>query len=505
MTSEEQLSTGLSAVEKQSGVTSAERYLGQLCRRTFLSLWSYPGVYRDQGNASGGHGKEIADLLVVFGDDVVVFSDKDIVLSETGDLALAWRRWYRRAVEEGAQQVWGAARWVQTYPERVFLDRACSVPFPYPLPKPPDARYHCVVVAHGASKRCASEFGGSGSLMWVPPDSPTVGKPFVLTDLDPGKPFVHVLDDTALAIVMRECDTISDFVAYLRKKEGFLRSGKFVTASGEEDLLAYYLTHMNSEGEHDFSFDGEYDGFLFDEGHYKGYSTDPGFLRKKSADKVSYMWDTVIERFSDNILAGTLDPEGAPTMEVSEAGLRLLARENRVRRRMLAKSFLNLLVKAKTEQAFMYARVVEPSEPQDPYFLFFLLKPNDDMSYSDYRDARKTGAIAYARVLRLERPNAHTIVAIAAEVPGDRGGSEDLLVYDGRNFSDEDRKAAIQARAAGFFKDIRRTASVESEYPDEIPKPPTVFPRRGGRYPGTSRNDLCPCGSEMKYKKCCGP
>src|SRR5438477_13146594 len=49
------------------GVTAAERYLAELCRRSFLSLWSYPAVFRDQGHRGGnGDGKEVCDLLVVF-------------------------------------------------------------------------------------------------------------------------------------------------------------------------------------------------------------------------------------------------------------------------------------------------------------------------------------------------------------------------------------------------------------------------------------------------------
>ena len=31
------------------GITDSERHLSRLCRRTFLSLWSHPNVYRDQG------------------------------------------------------------------------------------------------------------------------------------------------------------------------------------------------------------------------------------------------------------------------------------------------------------------------------------------------------------------------------------------------------------------------------------------------------------------------
>ena len=54
------------------GVTPSERYLVELARRTFLSLWSFPNVYRAEG-LNGARKKELADLLVVCGEDVIVF------------------------------------------------------------------------------------------------------------------------------------------------------------------------------------------------------------------------------------------------------------------------------------------------------------------------------------------------------------------------------------------------------------------------------------------------
>lgn len=50
------------------GVTTAERYLRRRCDRTFLSLSSHAGDFRDQGG-----GKEMADLLVAFGDHPVAW------------------------------------------------------------------------------------------------------------------------------------------------------------------------------------------------------------------------------------------------------------------------------------------------------------------------------------------------------------------------------------------------------------------------------------------------
>lgn len=119
---------------RSSGVTQAENYLQQLCDRTFLSLWSYPNVFRNQGNASGGDGKEVGDLLVVFENEILIFSDKNCEFPDSGDLQLDWNRWLRKAVFDSAKQAWGAARWLRTHPERLFLDRSCTMPFPLKLP-----------------------------------------------------------------------------------------------------------------------------------------------------------------------------------------------------------------------------------------------------------------------------------------------------------------------------------------------------------------------------------
>ena len=71
----------MSAVIRSTGGTASERLLARLAERTFLNLWSYPNVFRDQGRK----GKELCDLLVVCGEHVVVFSDKTVPFKDTGD------------------------------------------------------------------------------------------------------------------------------------------------------------------------------------------------------------------------------------------------------------------------------------------------------------------------------------------------------------------------------------------------------------------------------------
>jgi hypothetical protein len=93
----------MAVIKRGVGVSSTEKNLAALADKIFLNLWTYPNLY-------GSAGKELCDLLVVCGDDVLIFSDKAITWSSGADVKVAWPRWYRRAIGESAAQINGAVR-----------------------------------------------------------------------------------------------------------------------------------------------------------------------------------------------------------------------------------------------------------------------------------------------------------------------------------------------------------------------------------------------------------
>src|ERR1700722_2338152 len=102
-------------IMRADGVNESERYLKRLCERSFLSLWSYAGVYRDRGrSATQREGKEVADLLVVFGNHILLFQDKDCRFPDSGDLQADWSRWYKKTVRAAADQISGAERHIRS-------------------------------------------------------------------------------------------------------------------------------------------------------------------------------------------------------------------------------------------------------------------------------------------------------------------------------------------------------------------------------------------------------
>lgn len=489
-----------SVVVRSEGVTASERYLGKLCRRSFLSLWSYPGVFRDQGRSNGkGNGKEACDILVVFENHIIIFSDKECHFADSGDLKLDWARWYKKAILKSAAQVWGAERWIREFPNRLFLDNQCTIPFPITLPDPANGIFHRIVVAHDASRRCRELLGGSGSLML---DSSLIGdahlnQPFTIGQINPDKGYVHVLDDTTLEILMSTLDTISGFTAYLTKKERFLTGDKVVLAAGEEELLAVYLTKMNSAGEHDFVIKGDFDVLSFPEGSWEEFTRSPERQAQIESNHISYTWDSLIEKFAFHAMTGTQYFTTGRALSEQETMFRFLAREPRTRRRLLAISLHEVLERSIHSRAPWDARVMEPSNVGDPHYVFLFVKRQPDLSDAEYRNLRMNLLSDYCHVTKLRFPQAIHIIGIASEAGIVPRRSEDCLYL---NASDWNAEAEAKAREIqqrfGLLKQVKPGREREHEYPvDHTGKPRRTM---------LSRNSPCPCGSGKRFKRCHG-
>jgi hypothetical protein len=244
-------------IVRARGLTSSERYLSALADATFLDLWSYPNTFIDKRSGVAGTGKELCDLLVVCGNDVIIFSDKSICWPKSDDVRTSWARWYRRAVAKSVNQIRGAERWLRKFPDRIFLDPACTQKLPIALPEVRRCRVHGIAVALGAQEACSTHFDGDdGSLVLLPSvkgDAHLTGEtPFAIGDVDPDGPFVHVFDETALDLIMREMDTVSDFVRYLNEREQLIRQERLAFAPSEAELIATFMQSFDAKFQHEF-------------------------------------------------------------------------------------------------------------------------------------------------------------------------------------------------------------------------------------------------------------
>jgi hypothetical protein len=504
-------------INKSSGLNSSEAFLKQICESSFLSLWSYPNVYRNQGrtassqNVRMGDGKELCDILVVFENHVIIFSDKECQFPNGDDLCLNWSRWYKRAIRDSAKQIWGAERWIKCFPDSIYLDKDCTTPFPLEIPKEHNIVFHRIVVAHGASCACKEHFGGTGSLMIFPD---IIGDmhigcskheclPFAIGQIDPSKGYVHVFDDTTLNIVMSTVDTVSDFISYLSRKEEFILSGRLLSATGEDDLLAFYLRSYNERGEHTFLPDSTngFDVITIDEGLWDEFANSPARKSQIEADEISYSWDKLVEKFIHHITTGTSYLMSHPDIRIQETIFRFLAKENRLRRRMLSIMLHDMISRTPSENG-RATRVIPPSKSGEPYYVLFLLPLSNSIPYEEYRSARRTLLEDYLHILKLNNHDAVDIIGIATESGLNENRSEDIVYLDAHEWTEEQNDYARERESEltnmGLLAERKMFSSVMHEYPD------MQWQKSRASMKGNERNLACKCGSGKKYKKCCG-
>jgi hypothetical protein len=63
---------------KGTPVNKSEELLNHWCSKAFLRPWTYPGVYK-------GKNLELCDVLVVFEQHIILFSDKSCAYGDSGD------------------------------------------------------------------------------------------------------------------------------------------------------------------------------------------------------------------------------------------------------------------------------------------------------------------------------------------------------------------------------------------------------------------------------------
>lgn len=396
-----------------TAVNDAEEFVHSLCRRSFLSVWSI------ENPVGAKQGKELADVVVVVGDDVLLVSVKDRKITPSGDAETDAGRWYRYAVEGSVKQLRGANRALH---RMSAVERRDNPEVQLPLPPPARRRVHFIAVALGGE-----------DLVPAVPEQHDFG-------------IVHVFDGVTFEVLLHELDTITDVVAYLRAKEEFLSRANVVLEDSERDLLAVYLR----EGR---TFPKDLNGLYLTSGLWDQLVAEDAFQRRKDADKVSYVWDQLIEEFAGHLRGGTLLGD-APPPQV-EFGLRYMVRESRFHRRFLGEAFVTFMQKAAENKT--RSRVV-PS-PSDVVYLFMAVSRQEGQ---EIREARLSMCCA---MLREQHPEAVAVVGVLTERPdGDWRHSFMLGLVDGP-VTDEIREEAEEGRRCGLLKTQVPLRKTFQEYP----------------------------------------
>ncbi|WP_434623121.1 hypothetical protein [Azospirillum sp. B2RO_4] len=472
---------------RTTGRTESERFLSQICQKTFLSLWSFPNPYTDRGKSlKNENGKELCDLLVVFGKHVIIFSDKSCSFPDTGNLDLDWSRWFKRAIKKSSDQLYGAERWILDHPDRIFSDPNCSKRLPLQLPPPNQIIFHRIVIALGAKSRAESHFGSgsNGSLIlnnYIKDEDHIKNEfqlycPFSVGIINSKKGFVHVFDDITTSLIINELDTISDFVEYLSEKEMLFKRDVPLCVCGEENLLGFYMRHRHEGGFNSF-FSGELGKIARDcsivipENEWESYKATSISHIIDALKEKSKFWDELIEHVTQCIFDGSINNIQEDNLQYHEQNLRFLAQEPRLSRAQLSQA---IQYKISTTPRDKRSGMVLSSSNKSIGFVFLvcprIINGRFVEDYDEYREERRKALEIYCVVAKSKSKIFKYIVGIAVDPLNSGGRSEDIMTFDFTDWNADQEKQAKKISKIHGILSTHRTVGFGDMYRKEIEK-----------------------------------
>lgn len=367
-------------------------------------------------------------------------------------------------------------------------------------------KFHLIAVTKNSCDPAKRHFSGgsSGSFIIAPDVDEEYIKnhPFVINDINPNKTFIHVFDEFTLDILFGELDTTHDFVTYLSAKEDAIRSNKFYFVAGEEDLIALYLMNEGLLRPNPFDTDdpelakhrlGIHEGLWLD------YVISLERRMLKEANQASYFWDDLIENFAIHTIQGTVPLVSSELIAKfnnrvigQEQAIRWMAGESRFVRRMLAEDFRKKIQSTPHDRR---SSIISFSPiNKNTCFILVLFPKDKSEDYQSYRYKRLNSLYFYGLACKFKFPEAEKITLIGREPLNGEGCSEEVLALRLDKLSEEAIEIAKEIiEELDILKNVQKT-------PSKLYLIPRLDKKRTTKI---GRNEKCPCGSGIKYKKCC--
>jgi hypothetical protein len=223
------------------------------------------------------------------------------------------------------------------------------------------------------------------------------------------------------------------------------------------------------------------------------------YERRKADNRISYAWDRLIQKTGDNALKGVLG--GNSDVFSGKSAIHEMAKEPRLSRRALSE-MMTASIKNFPDDAKGIVRNLSfmPSFFQGVGYVFLQLYHDHPGDYdTEYRPVRRSMLEFACGAAKLKWPDLNKIVGIAIDAPKySRMNSEDFILLDCANWMAEDQAYYEEAnQELRFFQ----TPSLTERRMHLTDFPSAQKPRNP---PKIGRNQLCPCGSGKKWKRCHG-
>lgn len=422
-----------------------EEFVNEIAYNSFFDYWCYPSPKDEYGDK-----KEICDLLILFGDNLIIISVKNYEFKDF------YSRYFRRTIDKAVKQIYGA--------ERKLLNKERDIFIKHPkreierFPKEKVANIHRVIINLGEGVRFY---------------------PFNKATKD--DKFITILDKEAFQTIVRELDTIPDFIEYLRKREELFadktviilprdendfpvdtakqffeyaeqnfnpnEKQNILVSGTEHDILASYL--MNERSFPEYIQSQEYNlMFVQLDGNWTDYNQRNQVKAKRDLDKNSYFLDELVKR---EVLTNHNDN----SVELATAILSF----NRFNRRVISNNFLQFYDAYKDSKGNFLARRYADFDGVGIVFAFYTQEMQQEM-------VNTLLGIALDSFCVYSNYKSKTIILIATtnEFKQFKMGLMKNIVPFPKEQEEQIRK---DVELLGWFKNHQEFNVTEKEYPDE--------------------------------------
>ena len=195
---------------------------------------------------------------------------------------------------------------------------------------------------------------------------------------------------------------------------------------------------------------------------------DARYAAKKSADEISYLIDQLIDHLSGNFADHTLIDGNELPFHDQEQALRILASEDRLSRRHLARTLVDLWSSG-SARGPAKSRCVVTKEKSGTGYCFLVCPIPQDRDYDEHRRSRSVLLAAYCEVMKLKFPTLQHVIGYATEPLDGEQRSQDLAYLDATNWTEKDVREArsVQSRT-GLLDSPTITHFHDREYPTSL-------------------------------------
>jgi hypothetical protein len=432
----------------------SEAKLGRFSKNTFLTMWSYENPFYQ-------HGKELCDVLVVFGDDLIIISDKLIKFKTHEDPSVCWRRWYKKAVHQSVSQLLGAKNKIERMPNSVFINAELTIPLPLKLPPPDRMKIHLLAVANGSDD--AYELFPDRPNLRIDTQCRDGSEPMTVGTFSQDDNFVHVVSRAAIDALFECFDTTRDFIDYLERKQNALQSSDWFI-DGEENLIASYM--LSQPGNQPYSipttkFPLVLNARFVENKIWMGYKSSSIKNIRDENQKQSRTIDNIIEHIAEEYLDNKLIIGQEKSLSYHENAFRLLAAESRLGRQLIALSLYDIL----DEPADTFWGSMVESLDYPGIFYVWLLYPEFpvDVTDSKLEFILLDQLSKYIIVARSKFSHARRVFGICLPRRNNSRTSMLFRILDGEDWTDEDQQyAEYISKTEGIFSNVISTEKYAS-------------------------------------------